>query len=55
MVRNCVTIARPVEPARHSWLQRIRTHESDTQYDLQNAISSCINPLGSVGIWIIRV
>jgi len=49
-----VTIARPVEAIRHSWLQTIRTHESDTLYDLRNASSSCIKPLRCVGISMIR-
>jgi len=50
-----VTIAGPFEPTRHSWLETIRTHESDTLYDLRNASSSCINLPGCVGISIICV
>jgi len=36
MVRITVTIARPVEPTRHSWLGTIREHGPHAQYDPQN-------------------
>jgi len=41
-----------VRIAHVAWFPMIRTHESDTQYDLENASSSCINLFGCVGISI---